>query len=377
MINSRGNKNRILLFIIAVVLCLCIILGLIFALIPKTDNIAYKIHYDGIGGKGVVFRDETYFDLSSYEKILFGNIIEGQHVQQGTKIASAYKKGYIKNTLNKLAETEKNIAAYQNQNILTSFDDKNIKNFDFEIDVTIKRMSEEDNGYIELYGTLCNLISARQQYIRNNYNTENNDYLQGLYADEKNMTEALAAWCDVFSASEDAFVGFYCDGKESELNIEKAQNITYKETENLFKASTDEMNKGFKLVKDSKWYIAAKVEDSSLFAVGSTYPVYIDNEKSFEAGLVEKIIDDRSGSVVIFSFSDNVEKYLDIRITNVFVGQRFEGYTIKNDYIKNGEVKIKAGKKKSTVPVNILYQDEDFIIFDVNEQLSLGQKVYK
>lgn len=377
MVNNRGNKNKILFIVITAFVCVCLLIGIIFALIPKTDDISYKIHYDGVGGNGIIFRDETYFDLASYEKVLYENVIEGQKVEAGTQIVSAYKKGYIKNTLTKLAEIEKNIVLYQNQNILTSFDDKNIKNYDFEIDVIIKRMSEEDSGYIELYRTLCNLIKARQQYIRENYNAENNQYLQSLYADEKNMTDALASWCDVFSASENGFVGFYCDGKESELNIEKAQNITYKETETLLKDSFSGDYKGFKLVKDNKWYVVAKVEDSSLFSIGSTYPVYINNEKDFEAGLVEKVIDDRNGSIVIFSFSDNVEKYIDIRVTNVFIGQRFEGYTVKNGYVNNGEVKIKTGKQKSTVAVNVLYQNDDFVIFNVDENLTLGQKVYK
>ena len=377
MINNRGNKNKKLLFIIAIIVCIFFVLGLILIIIPKTENISYKIHYDGVSGNGVIFRDETYYDLSSYEKVLYENVVESQYVNAGTEIAFAYKKGYIKNTLVKLAETEKSIALYQNQNIITSFDDKNIKNFDFEIDVVIKKMSEENNGYIELYSTLCDLISARQQYIRNNYNTENNEYLQSLYADEKNMTEALKTWCDTFSSSENCFVGFYCDGKESLLNAEKAQNVSYKETENLLKEDFAEANKGFKLVKDNKWYIAAKVDDSSLFAIGASYPVYIDNEKTFEAGLVERIIEDRGGSVVVFSFNDNVEKYLDVRVTDIFVGQRFEGFSINKDYVNNGEIKIKSEKQKITVPVNVSYQTEDFVIFEVDEQLTVGQKVYK
>ena len=377
MINNIGNKNRKLLYFIAIIACICLVAVLISILIPNTENISYKIYYDGVGGNGVIFRDETFFDLSSYEKVLYDNVIEGQHITAGTKIASAYKKGYIKNTLVKLAETEKSIATYQNQNILTSFDDKNIKQFDFEIDVVIKRMSDENGGYIELYGTLCDLISDRQEYIRNTYNTENNEYLQSLYADEKNMIEALKTWCDTFSASENCFVGFYCDGKEEQLNTEKAQNVTYKEVENLLKEKNEKTNKGFKLVKENKWYITAKIEDTSLFTVGATYPVFIDNEKTYEAGLVEKIVEDRNGNIVVFSFNDNVEKYIDIRTTDIFVGQRFEGYSINSDYVKNGEVKIKSEKQKITVPVNVLYQGEEFVVFEVNEQLSLGQKVYK
>lgn len=373
---NKMNKSGITIVTILILICITVISLVVF--IPKTDKIKYEIIYDGVDGNGIVFRNEEFFDLSSYEKLIYNNIIEGQFVSNGTNVVSAYKKGYIKATLEKLIETEKSIVTYQNQNIINSFDDKQIKNFDFEIDVAIKRMSEDDEGYIELYGNLCRLMVERQEYIRNNYNTDTNDYLQGLYADELNMAESLSQWCDEFNTLNDGFVGFYCDGYESEFTTEKVQGISScKDFELLWKNDYLVNNNGFKLVKDSTWYIALNVDDASMFREGSYYPVYISNEAQSEVGLLERIIEDKKGCVLIFSFSDNVEKYLDIRTTKVFVGQRVEGFCVDRKCVHNGVVTIKENKKKRDVNVNIIYENEDIILFNVSDELVVGQKVYK
>ncbi len=377
MLNNRLNKNRIILLVVALVSIISIIALLLVVFIPKTDKIVYEIHYEGVSGEGIVFRNERFVDLSDYEKISYNNIIDGQFVSAGTNIASAYKKGYIKTTLEKLTETEKNIVTYQNQNIITEFDDKTIRNYDFEIEVIIKKMSEENSGNIELYGELCNLMRKRQEYIRGAFNTENNNYLQGLYTDEITLTESLQNWCDVFCATDDCFIGFYCDGYEREFNFEKANNISYKEISNLLKKEYNADLNGFKLINDGKWYIAVTVDDSSLFSVGSCYPVYLNNEKESEAGLLEKIVEDKNECILVFSFEENVEKYINVRKTNIFVGQRFEGFCLDADFVENNEVTVKNNKEKYSIPVNVTFKNERMVIFDITDQLEVGQKVYK
>ena len=237
-------------------------------------------------------------------------------------------------------------------------------------------MSEEDGGYIDLHRKLCDLIKERKEYIRTSYNTESNSYLQELYSDELTMAESLKTWCDEIVSTK-GFVGVYCDGAENDLNIDKAQNISYKENETILKTQYTNDLKGFKIVSDDKWYITLKVDDASLFDIGSCYPVFIDNEIAAEAGTLEKIVEERGKYVLVFSFADNVEKYIDLRITDAFVGQRFEGFSLKDGYVQNGEITVKFDKKKQSIPVNVVYQNDDIVIFDVDEQLTLGQKVYK
>ncbi len=374
----KNIKNKKKLIIIASVVVLACIIGILLSvLIPKTDVIEYEIYYDGIKGEGIIFRDEVFYDLNGYEKVYYENVVDGQQILKNTPIASAYKKGYIKATLQKLFETEKSIVTYQNQNVITGFDDKNIQQLDFEIEVTIKQMSEKKDGYIELHNTLADLMYSRQEYIRSTYNTESNAYLQGLYSDELSMIESLKTWCDQLIASDDGYISFYCDGQEQKFNGEKAQSISYDEFRDEVERTYTDDHYGFKIVKDGKWYALVETDDGSAFQTGNYYPVYINNETQSEAGYLEKIIENRKGDILVFSFDDNIEKYLDIRTANIFIGNRFEGFAVDSEYIKNGVAIVKKDKEKHNIEVNVLYENDDIVIFDTTNELALGQKVYK
>ncbi|MBE7091588.1 MAG: hypothetical protein E7365_00195 [Clostridiales bacterium] len=357
----------VLMVVVITVICLAIFL-------PKSDKVQYEVIYDGIKSQGFIVRDEVYTDLNNYEKIYFNNIVEGQHITEGTQIASAYKKGYIKNTLDKLYETERNIVTYLNQNIITSFDDKIIQQYDFKIDVIIGKMSQMDNGFIELNAELCSLMSQRVEYIRANYTPD--QYLENLYNDEKNLIASIDAWRDYIVANKNGFVGFYCDGVEQLFNSENILNINYSDFNSNIKKKHDNNLNGFKLVTDGKWYVVVEIDNPKDFVVGNFYQVYVSNESEYEYGCLEKIIDEKKGSALVFSFNDNVEKYLDLRVTDVFIGTRSEGYSVKNGFVKNSTAIIKVDKQKTQVPVEILYEDKNKTVFKYTEQISLGQKVY-
>lgn len=359
----------IAILLVSVITAVCLIIFL-----PKSDKVKYDIVYDGIETKGMIVRDEQYVDLSGYEKLYFNNIVEGQFVSKDTSIVSAYKKGYIKSTFEKLSETENNIVAYQNQNIVIGFDDKQLQQFDFQIDVVIGKMSDQESGFIELYAELCALMKDREAYIRANYTAD--QYLEDLYIDEQSLVASLDVWRDQITSQNDGFIGFYCDGAETSYNSSNVLNMTYADfNTNLKKGFSSNLN-GFKTVLDGKWYLVVDIDNPEEFTEGNYYQIYISNETQHEFGYLEKVIDEKKGSALVFSFSDNVEKYLDLRITKVFIGSRYEGYSVKNGYIKNSTAIIKVDKKKTQVPVEVLYQDKDKTVFKYNEQISLGQKVY-
>ncbi len=370
----RGIRFSPFTILVAIVLVIVVTAICLLIFLPKSDKVKYDIVYDGIDTKGMIVRDEQFIDLSGYEKLYFNNVVEGQFVEAGTDIVSAYKKGYIKNTLEKLNETEKSIVTYQNQNIVTGFDDKQLQQFDFQIDVVIGKMSAQESGFIELYAELCILMKEREAYIRANYTPD--QHLEELYNDEKNLTASLEAWCDHIASQNEGYIGFYCDGAEKVYNSTNVLNISYAELNTNLKKGFSENLTGFKTVIDSKWYVIVDIDKPEDFAEGNYYQVYINNESDHEYGFLEKIIDEKKGSALVFSFSDNVEKYLDLRITKVFIGVRYEGYSVKNGFIKDSTAIIKVDKKKTQVPVEILYQDKDKTVFKYTDEISLGQKVY-
>ena len=97
------------------------VFSIIFA--PKTCAIDYQIIKNGIEVEGVIIRDEQAFNLSEYEKLDFGGLIDGQKVEKGQQVVSAYKKGYIKTTIEKLVQTEEIIVTYLIETFLKNYDD--------------------------------------------------------------------------------------------------------------------------------------------------------------------------------------------------------------------------------------------------------------
>lgn len=368
---KRVNYSPLIIFVAILMVVITAVCLIVF--LPKSYAVQYDIVYDGIETKGMIIRDEYYTDLQSYEKLHYNNIVEGQFVKKDSDIVLAYKKGYIKNTLSKLMETETNIVNYLN-NIIEGYDDKNIQQYDFEIEVAIKKMSQEDSGFIELYSNLCTLMKERAEYIRATFTADQK--LEELYADEQNLITSIDSWRDHIKAVSDGYVGFYCDGAESEFNSSNVLNLGYTDYNNAIKKGYKTDLNGFKIVADSKWYLIVEIDDADEFELGNYYQVYISNETEYEYGCLEKIIDEKKGNAIVFSFEDNVEKYLDLRQTNVFIGSRYEGYSVKNKFIKDSSVIVKLNKKKTAIPVEILYSDKEKTVFKYSEQISLGQKVY-
>jgi len=365
-------RNRIIAATVAVLL----IIAVIVILIPKSKTVSYEITYYGLSGKSVIVRDETVFDLSQYEKLDYNNIIDGQLVEADTEICTAYKKGYLKTNLDKLAETEKNIVTYQNQSIISGYDDKIIEAFDFDIDVTIYKMSTEESGYIELYGKLCSLLSEREEYIQKNYNTDSNTYLQGLYQDERNLADSLVAWSDKFVAQNEGYVGFYCFANEKN-SYDELINLSFGEIDDVIDEEDQAKQNCFKLVNGIEWYAFVEADKDEALEVNAYYPVYIGNAAECETGCLVKIIEGKKANIYVFSFNENIEKYLELRETDIKIGSRYEGFSIPSDYIVNSTVTVKVDGRKQKITVNVLYDDGKNSIVEVTDDLKIGEKVYR
>ncbi len=372
---ARKLNKKAYFVLTAIALIAIIVLAII--LTPKTYAIDYKIVKNGIGLEGLIIRKEQAADLSEYEKLDFGGLIDGQKIEAGQQVVLAYKKGYIKTTIEKLAQTEENIITYLNQTVLKNYDDKEIERFDFEINVAIRKMAELDEGYIELYGNLCNLIEQRKNYINEKYMSEKNTYLEGLYKDEKNLQEALDAWRNTFYAEQNGYISFYCDGLEDDYLPSEIDSLS------LTQASLEKIKKNiksndsYKIITDEKWYIAVPYsKDVSMLQQGMYYSVYIGNENESELACLTKIISEKRDSILVFELDKNVQKYADKRIVSLLIGERFEGFSIKNEFINDSQVIIKTKDGKQTVTVEVLYSDDKKTIVKETDQLKLGQKVY-
>ncbi|MBP5662429.1 MAG: hypothetical protein J6X30_04685 [Clostridia bacterium] len=371
----RHRRIRIIPVSIATLLLIGVILLLI--LFPYSGSIRYDIVYNGERLTGVILRTEHIVDLSSYEKVLFENMVDGQRLEQGEKIVTAYKKGYLKTSLDKLRETEKNIVAYQNQSVITGYDDRKIVMYDFDIEVLIRRMSEETEGYITLYHDLCRVMAERESYIRATYNTESNTYLQGLYQDEVSLLESLRVWRDELAATEEGYLGFYCNQSEGELS--PGADMTLQQVKELVKREKKPMQNAFKVVTEEAWYIAVPVDRvDGRFTVEEHYPLYIGNADTYEPARLVSVQTEKRGAILLFRLEDNVEKYLDLFSTDLFVGQRVEGFSVPNRYVKNDSIKIKDDSgEEQNIPIQILYHDKDRTVFAPNDACRVGGKVYR
>ena len=368
----RFAPGAILIFF---VLLAAIILTAILASRPE-NKVGYHITYDGVSGQGLLVRTETMTDLSQYEKIVYENLVDGQKIAEGDALAAAYKRGYLKNTLAKLQETERSIVNYQNQTLLPPYDDRTIAKMDFDAEVLIGEMAAAEGGYIELYDQLCKLMEERQAYIQENYDVSSNIYMQELLSDERDYLESLRAWCDTFTASSDGFIGFYCDGLEETLRDFSPDDFDGSDLKDLLKKERKEQ-KGFKIVKDDVWYLAVNVPSRLELDEGAAFSVYIGASVEAEPGTLVKAASTRQGTLLIFRFNDHVEKYLNTRVTEVFIGQRYAGMTVPVKALKGNTVTVKDGKTKRQVTVEPFYTDHRYAYFAPTDDLIIGQKVVK
>ena len=372
---TRKINKKLYIQMAVIALITATVFSIIFA--PKTCAIDYQIIKNGIEVEGVIIRDEQAFNLSEYEKLDFGGLIDGQKVEKGQQVVSAYKKGYIKTTIEKLVQTEENIVTYLNETVLKNYDDKEIERFDFDINVIIQKMAELDQGYIELYKNLCDLIKQRRNYINEKYMSEKNTYLEALYKDEKNLQEAINAWLNTFYADEDGYISFYCDGLEDkllmqEINLLSSAQIAPEKIKKIEKPSNS-----YKIITDEKWYIAVPYsKDVSMLQQGMYYSVYIGNETESELGCLSKIITDKRNNILVFEFDKNVQKYLDKRLVNLLIGERYEGFSVKSEFINNSAVIIKTKDGKQSVEVEVLFSDDNNTIIKETPALKIRQKVY-
>ncbi len=362
-------------YILIAAIAIILITVIVIIVVPKSQKIGYDIILSGVKAQGLIVRDESVTLLNDYEKVEYANIVDSQKITAGQKILTAYKKGYIKATLEKMRDTQESIVAYQNQNILSEYDDKTIINYDFSIAVTIRKMAENESGYIELYNELCSLMTKRSEYVKQNYGTESNTYLQGLYSDEENMLASLEAWSSEITAANDGYAGFYCDGFEDILNTQNASTLSPQQLKGYLNKKSDSLN-AFKMVNNEKWYITVYYTgDVKAFSQGSHYTVYIGGSAQSEMAMLENIVPDKHANTLVFAIEDNVEKYIDLRNAQILIGQRYEGISVPSEYVKDSCVITRVNGKKERVPVTVVYSDSKKTIIQ-SDSVSFGQKVY-
>ena len=71
--------SPLIVFVAALITIITVICLVIF--VPKSYSVQYDIVYDGINTKGIIIRDEAFFDLQGYEKIQYNNIFDYENKQ--------------------------------------------------------------------------------------------------------------------------------------------------------------------------------------------------------------------------------------------------------------------------------------------------------
>lgn len=227
-IRSRRYRvsSRFYLFVFVIFALLISLLILLFS--PTATELKVgQVSGAGIF-KGVLLFEEQIIKLPEFDDIIY-KVNDRSPVLAEDTLATVYEPGYVASAVKDLSELQKNIVAYQNNNILKDIYKPELAQLDFDIEIAVKDLQNadiNDVSYTVLNRKLTELMAARQKYVRENFSPDT--YLQQLYADEESRSLALAGWQSAAVTDMGGYVAWYLDGYEENLNLLKTSTDNIK-----------------------------------------------------------------------------------------------------------------------------------------------------
>jgi hypothetical protein len=162
--------------------------------------------------------------------------VEGQNVRAGDVVLNVYASSYIDKMLTELDEVRRQIKEYQADSLLSKIVDPQLDSINGEIAQRIQAVAgaaKSGNGNVaKAEIELTNLMTQRQNYIKQTSVAQADSTLKSLYSTETELIGRIDAWRTQYAAQKDGRVSVYFDGLESVLGADMVDFLTQESVEN-------------------------------------------------------------------------------------------------------------------------------------------------
>lgn len=319
---------------------------------------------------GYVIRDEHIIDSIDDLKTIEPIKTEGERVAAKNAILKYYNVNQeeITKQIDELnVEIQK--ALLGQTNLLSS----DVKSLESQIESQIENVKEQNNmqnikeyknnlsNYIVKKAKIAGSLSAAGEYINN------------LISQRTNLEQTLSNGSEYIYSEYSGVVSYRIDGLETELTIDKINDLTVKYLESLNLTTGQIISKSSnqaKVVNNFECYIAVPFGKDVLEKTSEGKNVYLrlSNQDEIKSN-VFKIIEDGNRVIVVFKITDKVENLINTRkIALDVIWWKYEGLMVPKNTIvyENGLSYIirKRSGNFEKILIKILKQNENYCIID-------------
>lgn len=383
LIRRRRKKN------IRLGITIGIVLFILFTFLPRlySNNsdtyLANKKEIEkSIESKGVVVKEEKIYSSKGDGKLKF-YYEEGEKVGKGQNLVSQTNGSLTTNYQSQIEELDKKISKLKEENKATNLFSGDLEKIQKDIDTLSKEISEkvknnDTEGLNELKEKLNEKLDKKNEITQKSGFV--GESISELEEKKDTLLENIKKNKNAYYSEESGIVSYLFDGYEDLYSYEKVLNmgpkdISFEEksTINTEKLSSIEFGQPvLKVINNFKWYILADlpVGEAKDLNEGDNIIVRIKKDNTELMGKVNNIKSDKKDALILIELDSYLHKYYKDRFLEVdIVLERYDGLKIPSKaivekdglqgvYTKNVDTIIKFK------PVNILYEDEDFVIVD-------------
>jgi len=342
----------------------------------KTEVAVSYVMSNNISCQGVIIRDEEVIDAKN-DGFYYYLVENGSKVSRGQRVAAVYSSENVLTNTQKLEQLklQKSILQQVSQQTMADTTPEEVSQdiVDLLTDYNTQFAQNDFSDASVFKTSLLAQISRRQLAVGGSV-----DFSAQIAAVQAEI-DALGNVGSSKAYEKAPYSGYFSsgsDGLESVLTADTLDELTLKQVEDILSSTVQNTGSFGRIVKSFNWYVAAVVSEDAIGWIEDTNTVYLQfvgtHNESIK-GTVYRIGEVQNGkALLIVKCNDMTASLVNMRLQNVIIssavkrGVRFPSSAL---HIENGEkgVYIKSGNVLTFKKVDILAQDDHFILSEIKE----------
>lgn len=378
----KFKQNLILIFIACVIIFIIYQFSRFFNRPYSTDIAMEYIVSDSLNVTGFAIRNESIIPVSPQGEHIKYTFNNADNIRKDSVIAEVYRSENDIINIDKCERIENELSSLKDIANLSVTELKPTGAISGEINSLIKNIMDSSQEKalenIEIRKIkLAELINKKKIYMgMENDCIERFDFLnRELSETKKNINPPV----QTIKSPSAGYFSRYTDGFESSYNFDFLDNLTVEKLNDAIKQTNGKQKKQNsigKIVSDFKWYYAfpLRKSDAEKFKLSQSVTIdfHISSLSPIPATVYDIILDANSDKAIVVLRCDYVtEETLQIRSCNADISfRKYAGLKLPSNCIRFKDnvrgVYVLGSYKIDFVPVNIIYEEKEFVLCDDN-----------